>query len=339
VTDDAAWIKQKALFSFSLVEWRISAKLAFKRMLARYLPAGQTRSFLEGVLIGEFHDSLLSQNLSRFGLQHITVVSGFHFSLMVAILGTLFRLFLSWRQATVCLLLASSIYLAFVGASPSVLRAYLAIALVLVAKLIGEKTNGINCLGLGLVVCIALEPTWVTNLSFSLSFLATWAILLFYPLLYSYLLSLFPRRSGSTLLQMTFFDQLAFVLLAFFRTSVALVLAVSLLMLPASLYFFQQFPMIGIVYNCFFPFFITLAVSILALGMLFYWVTPIAAFFFHLAAMVTECALTHVTDGPLFLDSMLRSPEIPALLFVFYLSAVSFIAILFGGESGSRRLS
>jgi len=314
---------------FSFVEWRYRLKSAFKRFLARYIPPGEVRAFLEGVVIGEFHDPLLANSLRRFGLQHIIVVSGFHFSLIAAIFTGLIRLIASWKVTSVLLILLTTFYLLFVGPSPSVVRAYTATLLVLLANLFEEKSNGINSLGLGLMVALFIEPLWAESLSFTLSFLATWAILLFYPLCRRAIQTYFPRRTGSMLLKMPFLDQLTFVLLAFFLSSFALVASVTILMLPMSLFAFQQFPLLGIIYNCFFPFLVSISVFLLSLGLLFSWLSPVACLFFSSCTHLTEAALTLVRDAPLCFDMTLECSWLSLGVLVAYLCFVSFIGIIY----------
>lgn len=326
VAKESPWIADKA--TGGLVEWRIKAKTFFKCLLAAHLPPTETRTFLEGVLIGEFHDKLLTDNLCRFSLQHITVVSGFHFSLIAAIFAALFGLFLPRNATQIASLLVTTAYLLFVGLSPSVLRAYIAVSMVLWARLLEEKSNGLNCLGLGLIICVCVDPTSVTTLSFQLSFLATFAILLLYPLCLQWLRSFFPQRRASALLKMAFADQVVFVCFAFFLASFALVLSVTIFMLPMSLYCFQQFPLMGIIYNCFFPFLVSLAVFILCLAILFVWFDPLCAMLFSLCGGVIESALTMVNYAPKWLDITLQASWITAVWLICYLCLISFLAII-----------
>ena len=318
---------QKLDSTYSLVEWRLWAKSRVKLLLATYLPPGQTRAFLEGVLIGEFHDPYLSASLARFGLQHITVVSGFHFSLIAIILAAFFRLILPWKFTNICLLIAITAYLLFIGPSPSVLRAWISVSIMFLGKILERTSNGMNCLGLGLITVLVWDPACVFQLGFSLSFLATFAILLLYPLVDHTIRMCFPKRSAHEILKMPFSEQLLFVVLSFFISSLALVISVSILMLPMSLYCFQQFPVMGIIYNCFFPFLVSVAVLIVCIAFLFLWCAPIAAVLFAIAAYLLESALTLITYAPSWCDIMLRATCISAFWLVVYLCGASTIGI------------
>ncbi|MCE5293880.1 MAG: ComEC/Rec2 family competence protein [Chlamydiales bacterium] len=314
--------------SYSLTEWRMSAKREVKLLLAKYLPSSQTRAFLEGVLIGEFHDAELAGSLKRFSLQHVTVVSGFHFSLIAVILASFFRLLLPWKQTNICLLIAITGYLLFIGPSPSVLRAWVAVTILFLGKLFEVRANGLNSLGIGLILVLCYDPACVTGLGFQLSFLATFAILLFYPLVDQMMRSYFPKRSASDLLKMPFSEQLLFVLLTFFISSLALVLSVSIFMLPMSLYCFETFPLMGLIYNCFFPFLVSISVFVVCLALLFAWITPLAAFLFSIAGGILDFSLTLITHAPPFCDLTLHANFLNTLSLTLYLSAVTALGIL-----------
>lgn len=327
VLKTSAW--QEEVLPFSLQEWRFKTRQMAKCLLAAYLPPGEVRAFLEGVLLGEFHDVHLAANLRRFGLTHITVVSGFHFSLIAAILTAILRLFLPWRSTLIASLLLTTGYFFFIGPSPSVLRAWIAVSIFIMAKLLEKASRGLNTLGVCLMASMLYDPTWVQSLSFTLSFLATFAILLLMPLCKSIMSSIFPKRSGSDLLKMSFLDQVTFVLLSFFLSSWALISSVMILMLPVSLYFFGTFPLMGIIYNCFFPFIVSIAVLLLALGLIFAWIKPFAYPLFWLAEKITSQALTFVTDAPSSVDCHLALAHFPLEWLVAYLSMVSFLGIIF----------
>lgn len=324
---------QKIAKTYSLVEWRLQAKSAVKRLLAAYLAPGETRAFLEGVLIGEFHDSHLACSLGRFGLQHITVVSGFHFSLIAIILASFLRLIFPWKYTNICLILGITGYLLFIGPSPSVLRAWIAVSVLFLGKVFERTSNGMNSLGLGLIVVLCWDPASVGQLGFSLSFLATFAILLFYPLVEQAIRLCFPRRSASYVLKMPFSEQLLFVLLTFFISSLALVTSVSILMLPMSLYSFGQFPVMGIIYNCFFPFLVSIAVFVVCLAFMFLWIAPFATFLFSIGALLLDTALTFVVHAPSWCDITMRVEAFSGSWLVVYLCLASLFGIVLREQS------
>ncbi|MDB6080876.1 MAG: hypothetical protein JWO53_148, partial [Chlamydiia bacterium] len=251
---DKGWQKY-----FSLVDLRLSAKLALKTYLRGHLPPTDTRTFLEGLLLGEFNDPLLADQLRSAGLSHIMVVSGFHFSLIAAFFGILLRFFVSWHRAIILLFLSTTLYFLFIGMNPSVMRAWISIALLLIGKIFQRQSTGLNSLGVGIMAVLLYNPSFCLHIGFQLSFLAAGAILLFYPICIKILVKYFPKRSVSSALELTPLNQVGHVCFVFFRNSWALLLAVHLLMLPMALYRFQTFPLMGIFYNLFFPFLVGIA--------------------------------------------------------------------------------
>lgn len=323
---DAHW--KKLTHSFSCVEMRMRLKMQLKQFLRAHLPPSDARSFLEGLISGEFHDPLLAKNLSRFGLQHIMVVSGFHFSLIAAFVAFLFRFIAPWKASLIGLILAATLYLFFLGTTSSVMRAYISIMVMLVAKLFEKKANGLNSLGVGLIVILLYDPAFCQSAGFRLSFLATGAILLFYPLFDAILLKKFPQRRAPVVLSMPFIDQLLYVVLAFFRASWALIAAVHILMLPMCLYAFHTFPLMGILYNCFFPFLVSLCMTLLGIACLFFWVPSISELLFHACYLMTDAVLAYVTFAPSSFDKAISVEYFPDWAIVLYLTVACLVGIV-----------
>lgn len=321
----ALWLKKENLFS--LVEVRLKAKMAFKKFLRGYLKPGEARSFLEGLTTGEFNDPILAQNLRRFGLQHIMVVSGFHFSLLAACMAFVLRLTLSWKASLIVLLAGICSYLLFLGAAPSVMRAFISIAALLVGKLFERQANGLNSLGIALAALTLYEPTFCFHLGFQLSFLATGAILLFYPLFDALLTHCFPKRSSSQVLVMTRSDQIGYLLLLFFRKSWALGLAVHLLMFPMCIYSFHTFPLMGIVYNSFFPFLVGICLFLLFCACLLSFLPFVGMLLFSFCSFLTEMTLTFVSYAPPSFDKTISFDDISLWALIFYLSLISFLGM------------
>lgn len=318
--------------SFSLVEPRLHLKGQVKCFLAKYMKAGHVRLFLEGVLIGEFHENHLKGALKRFGLQHILVVSGFHFSLVLAIFYGIFRIFLSLRLSQYALVLVASAFFLFIGPTPSVFRAYVA-ALAILTAFISERTNsGINAIGLGLIFVVLYDPTTTFTPSFQLSFLATWAILVLLPICRKMLFANIATHRFSEISRFSLFEQLTFTLSSFFLSASSLVIAVTLMMLPVSLFYFQSFPLLGLIYNCFFPFFVSISITLVILAGLFFWLQPLCGALLSLAAYYTDLLLTLVQSAPANLDVTLYCEGFSIWLLVSYLCTVSLTAITINSE-------
>lgn len=313
--------------TWSLVETRYKAKLYFKKFIRGRLAPSDARGFLEGLICGEFADPILSFHLCRFSLQHVMVVSGFHFGLIASCFAALFSTFLSFRLRTVVLIGACTGYLLFLSNTPSVFRAYIAIVVALIGMLLEKKTSGLNTLGVALFVVLFFDPSCFQKLSFQLSFLATFAILLFYPICENGVQKLFPTRSKQVVEKFSGFDQFFYILLSFFKSSWSLTLAVTLVMLPTTLFLFQSFSLIGMIYGCFFPFLAAVSMTWFFIGMIFSFVPYLSDLIFQGCSLFTEAALTFVVHAPVSWGSPTFIGKIPPVVLVLYLTAISYFAM------------
>ena len=313
--------------SFSLVDIRFHAKRGFSRFLARVMPPGEARSFLEGCMSGSFQDVQLVDALKRFGLQHITVVSGFHFSLVAAIIAFCLGPLISWRSTYVVLLVITTLYFLFVGPSPSVLRAYISLVLTCVAALIGRKSIGLNNLGIGLLVVLAYDPTYSLQLAFQLSFLATFSILLVYPSMTRWIASYTSSFSLKQLLHQGFIDQTAYILRSFFIDSLALIFSVHLMVVPVLLYVYHNIPLAGIVYNCFFPFLVSLGLFFTAACLMLSWIPFVSTWLFNLLYHYLDMLLGVILYAPRCVDVVFHVESVSALSVTIVLCAVSYMGM------------
>lgn len=123
----------------------------------------------------------LSPELSFFvrmsGISHIFAVSGMH----LAIWTGLFFLVLKQRSYSAFLpnFLASAFvlfYCAFTGFSPSVMRSGIMLLIVFIGRMIRKYGDSLNSLGLAATVLLIYKPFLLGNVSFLLSFIATFAV-------------------------------------------------------------------------------------------------------------------------------------------------------------------
>ena len=314
---------------FSLVSWRAKAKRQLSCLLARVMPPGKERALLEGCITGSFQEPVLGDALWSFGLQHLTVVSGFHFSLVASIAALSFGFFLSWRKTIYVLFIIATAYLLFVGPTPSVLRAYTSVMLFQVAKLFRRNPTPLNSFGVSLLVVILYDPASVVELSFQLSFLAVFAILLLYPLLYSLLSANFTSFSLVTLLRQPCIDHAAYLLRSRYASSIALVLAVNFMVAPLLLYIFQILPISGVLYNCFFPLFVSVAMGSFLVSLLFMPFPSLAGWMFSLLFSYLEWILDLITYAPGVLRKAIIVDQLSLETIVCCIAVFSLIGILF----------
>lgn len=253
-------------YTFSLAELRYHMKTSVATYIKNHYPSERAANFLSGIATGEFDDRTMSQEFAQFGLQHIMAISGFHFAIIASILGGILKFALPKRYQIFILIALLSIYFFFLGCSPSIMRAWMAIVLALVAMWIGRQSSGLNSLGFALIFVMLVDPLLCLHMGFQFSFITTAAILLIYGVLDQILNRFLYSRSLAITTIMTIRDQHAYCVLTTLRQAVSLGVAVNLVALPVTLYYFQNFPYLSLIYNLFFPFLVSFSMLLLLLG-------------------------------------------------------------------------
>ena len=133
-------------------------------------------------------DALRTQ-LRAAGASHIFAVSGMHLSLWA---GVLFLILQKRAKTKRWANLAASVFVVFyaalTGFSPSVVRAAIMLLCVFLGRIVRKRSDPLNSLGLAATLQLIFSPFLAGNVSFLLSFFATAAILLVFPL--------YARRTG-----------------------------------------------------------------------------------------------------------------------------------------------
>lgn len=289
--------------SWTPAEWRFQAKQIVGHYIAKKIPYYPSQSFLAGIATGDFENRLLSYEFSRFGLQHIMAISGFHFSIVAAILGFFLSLIMGRRLALSLLMILLTFYFLFLGNAPSITRAWISSVAGLGALLLEKQPSGLNALGLGLLGILFIDPDLAHHIGFQFSFSATAAILLLFPAVEHYLQTLFPKRKFSIVLEMPALHQYGFIILTLFRQALALTLVVSLATLPITFYYFQKFPLMSLIYNFFFPFMVSLSMLLLIMGLVFDFIFPYLGSLLHtLNSYFTQFTLDYTYALPRNVD-------------------------------------
>ncbi|MGL5080438.1 MAG: ComEC/Rec2 family competence protein, partial [Microcoleaceae cyanobacterium] len=112
----------------------------------------------------------------QVGLAHILAASGFHVSLLLGVVLALGKRCTPWIKFWLGLLTLVG-YVGMTGCSPSVLRAALMGGAALVALVADRKVKSLGALLMAAVVLLVINPLWIWDLGFQLSFLATLGLL------------------------------------------------------------------------------------------------------------------------------------------------------------------
>ncbi|MDO8573394.1 MAG: ComEC/Rec2 family competence protein, partial [Candidatus Daviesbacteria bacterium] len=146
---------------------------------------------LSGILLGQ--NKKLPGNL-KLALRdtstlQIVVASGQNVSLVAAFCLSLTGL-IKRRQAIALSLLAIILYTLLTGAQVPVLRAAIMFSLASLAQIFGRQREGWWVLTVTACLMLLVNPKWITDLSFQLSFLATFGVVVVAPILLHYLKAL-----------------------------------------------------------------------------------------------------------------------------------------------------
>jgi competence protein ComEC len=323
---------EKLPSAFNLSEWRFQAKQSVSAWLKNEIADPGARTFLNALATGVIDERILSMEFGKIGLQHLLAISGFHFALAAFFLNFLFRLFLPYRISAALLIAMLTLYYLFLGNAPSILRAYIAISMVAAGHLFSWRLSGLNALGSGLIVELLVDPLSITQTGFQLTFLCTFAILLYYPILSRAMTLLLPQRSAAEARSMSLLDKHGYLLSSLLRSSLALNFSVHLIALPVLLYHFHKFPLLSLAYNLFFP--VCAALSMLLLCAAFFF-APWLPFLSHaihaLNNLWTSSILGVTSNPPALLDFSLRCKNIPFSFVLCFLALSFFCGVWFSG--------
>jgi len=141
--------------------------------LDRAIPAPEA-GLAAGILVGlrDRVDRDLAAAFTTAGVSHIVAISGWNIAIVATTLGALTGR-LGRRRRTIATGLAIVVYVAFVGPSPSVVRAAAMAGCALVARELGRPTTAAAAMGLAVTGLLLLDPTYVDDAGFRLSVLAT----------------------------------------------------------------------------------------------------------------------------------------------------------------------
>lgn len=195
--------------------------------ISQLLPSPQAE-LLSGILLGN-KKSLppeLKLALRDTSTLHIIVVSGQNLTLLAALFLQLSGL-LKRKTAILISILAVIFYTLLTGAQIPVLRAAIMALLAFSGELFGRQRSGVGILLVTAGAMLLINPAWVTDLSFQLSFLATLGVILVAPMIERFL-NFLP---------------------VFIKQDLAITLGAQILVMPVIIQNFHQLSIVGIFAN------------------------------------------------------------------------------------------
>lgn len=296
--------------SLSLAEWRYQKKEKIKARLKKYYKEKRTYDLVKAVVTGNLENRILYYQFSCLGLNHLLVVSGFHFALLACILSCVLSKFFKQKIVALSLILLLSTYFFYMGKDSSINRAWIGVVVYLVGQIFSYRPIPINTLGIAFLFALIADPLVIFNIGFQLSFSASFGILFFFKLFEEKLEIVLPKRSFDSLKTMPFIEQIGYLLCTYIKKVAALNASVMITTLPFLLFYFKTFPLISVFYNLFFPLLFSVFITGLILSFLF----PILH---YLNASYAGFLLDLVAEAPKKLMFNIGMKEVGAIAFFF----------------------
>jgi competence protein ComEC len=161
----------------SLASWLEALRRSASDGLSRAMPEPEA-GLAAGVLIGlrDRVDRDLAADFTTAGASHVVAISGWNIAIVASTLAAIAG---GMRRRRRALLTAAAIvvYVAFVGPSPSVVRAGVMAGVALLAREVGRPGTAAGALGWAVAALLMLDPGYIDDAGFRLSVLATAGIL------------------------------------------------------------------------------------------------------------------------------------------------------------------
>lgn len=157
------------------------------QQLRRWMPQASSSAFATALLLGD-RSALpgeIVQAYSSSGLIHVLAVSGLHVGIIYVLLQSIWGKLLG-RQKTVqlaALLACLWLYAAVTGLSASVTRASLMCSLLAIGKHFHRQAGVYNTLSAAALLLLWVQPSWLFDTGFQLSFAAVTGIVYLQPML------------------------------------------------------------------------------------------------------------------------------------------------------------
>ncbi len=212
----------------------------------------KTQGILNALLFGQriLLDQETIQSYSNAGVIHILAISGLHVGIIYMILGFLFKPLNRIKNGKIInllLILATLWFFAFLsGLSPSVTRAVLMFSILAIGKHFNQQASTLNTIAVSALILLCYNPNYIFDVGFQMSYAAVISIVVLNPF-FSYFY--FSKNR----------------ILKYFIGIILVSLAAQIGVLPLSIYYFNQFPVLFLVANILV---IPLTFVILSLGIL-----------------------------------------------------------------------
>lgn len=285
-------------------------KTTFSSSFKQYRLDTQTESVLNALLLGD-KTSLDFETYSSFtnaGVIHILAISGLHIGILYLFLSFILKPLNLLKQGKIyqfTIVIGFLWFFAFItGMSPSVTRAVMMFSIIAIGKVLNRDNNLYNAIAVSALLLLIYNTNYLFDIGFQLSYAAVLSIVICQP----------------------FFKRFYFSknkIIVYFIDIILVSLVAQLGVMPLSLYYFNQFPILFLVANLIvIPF--TTAILIIGLLTLFFNFTLefISNFLTKILQFLIELMLNYTNWIASFKDFLIQN-----ISFTLLLTIVSYISI------------
>lgn len=190
----------------------------------------------EALLIGYKNDleQSLVQSYTNTGVVHIIAISGLHLGLIYWLLGLVLKPLqktkrIKWLRP-VLIIIGLWLFSLLAGAQPSILRSALMFTCIVLGESLSRRTSIYNTMAVSAFLLLCINPFWLWDVGFQLSYAAVLSIIIFMRPVYNWFYV--PNK-----------------LLDFIWKLNAVTIAAQILTVPIGIYHFHQFPNLFLLTN------------------------------------------------------------------------------------------
>lgn len=207
-----------------------SSREKILQILKQYIHGDKERGLAQALLIGYKNDldQSLVQAYTNTGVVHIIAISGLHLGLIYWLLSLLTKPLKRKKQfkwiAPVFIITGLWLFALLAGAQASILRSAVMFTCIVLGQALGRTNNSIyNTLAISALLLLCINPFWLWDVGFQLSYAAVLSIVVFMRPIYNWFY--FKNKAIDFLWKLN-----------------AVTLAAQVLTVPLSIYHFHQFP-------------------------------------------------------------------------------------------------
>jgi len=237
----SAYLKEGDWSSSQIVQSNLSSFFSqlgksTRSLLRKYIPNNHSYGIAEALLIGYRNDidHEIWQAYSDTGIVHIIAISGMHMAMIYMSIRWLLFLIPFMKRYRILSLSVAIVFMwlfaGITGLPPSVTRAAIMFTFIGVGEMLNREISGFNNLAVSAFCLLCINPFWLIDIGFQLSYLAVLSLLFFYNKIYHW-----------------FFIQ-SKILDAVWKL-IAATLAAQILTFPLCVYYFHQFPLLFLLTN------------------------------------------------------------------------------------------